>query len=85
MALIILAPTKQGSRTVDKVTREKIHHDILDSHELTIEQNRSAYRYFLYRFLLYTKMTKDEEASLKLLLKKDLRSKERTEVTLTLK
>lgn len=39
----------------------------------------------MYRFPLYTKMAKEEEASMKLLMKKDLSRKERMEVVSTFK
>lgn len=80
-----LAPAKKESRTVDKVTRERLHQDILDSHELSVEQKRSVYRYFVYRFPLYIKMSKEEDTEMKFLMKQDLNREERREVIRRLK
>lgn len=80
-----LAPSKQTSRTVDKVTKLAIENDVLDSPCLSAEEIRSGYRYVVYRFPSTTKLSPQEDKEMLLLLKQDPSHKERKDAIVTLK
>lgn len=72
-----LAPAKCSSRAVDKVSKLTITRDILDAPCLSAPEKCSAYRYLVYRCPTHAKSSKQEQKSLRLLLKQDLSKGER--------
>lgn len=59
--------------------------DILYSVDLSEAEKRSAWRYFFYRFPMYTETTNAEDGDLRLLLKDRLTASDRTRILATLK
>lgn len=70
---------------MEKGTKLRLENDVLDSPGLSVGEKCSGYRYMVYRFPTTTKMTKEEQAILRLLLLQDLNRQERNVVMETLR